>query len=93
MRKPGNPHRQKKGRGRVLTLEQLWWKHQGRCKYCGCTTVLGGSGPTMATRDHMRARANGGKQSGNLTLACSACNQDKGSASASDFARVRTAER
>lgn len=82
MRKPGNPHRQKKGRGRALTLEQLWWKHQGRCKYCGMTTVLGGNGPNQATRDHVRAKARGGKQSGNLALACAECNLTKGAKSA-----------
>lgn len=77
MRKPGNPHRQKKGRTRAYTLAELWHMRGGRCKYCGCMTDLDIAGPTQATRDHVLPRAMGGKQSGNLVLACRLCNETK----------------
>ena len=79
VRKPGNPHRQKKGKTRAYTLAELWWKHGGRCKYCGGVTALDGEGHNRATRDHVNPRANGGQQSANLVLACARCNEAKGS--------------
>lgn len=77
VRKPGNPHRQKKGRTRAYTLAELWHMHGGRCKYCGRTTDMDSTGPNRATRDHVLPRAKGGKQSGNLVLACAGCNEAK----------------
>lgn len=79
IRKPGNPCRRKKGRKPAYTLAELFYRRGGRCKYCGGPTALGGEGPNMATRDHVRPRSKGGKQAGNLVLACFKCNNAKGS--------------
>lgn len=77
MKKSGNPHRRKKGH-QDNSLEAMWIRQGGRCYLCRRATVLGGRGPLAATKEHVVARANGGKQRGNLKMACEECNQAKG---------------
>jgi 5-methylcytosine-specific restriction endonuclease McrA len=47
--------------------------------------VLGGCGPSAATRDHVVPRAAGGKTNANVVAACWACNQAKAARSVNDF--------
>ena len=85
MRKAGNGNRRKKGRKPAYSLAELYYRSGGRCKYCGTMTVLDGEGSNRATRDHVRARARGGRQAGNLVLACALCNEMKGDRPAHTF--------
>ena len=59
----------------------IWLRHGGRCYYCHVSCHPFGEGepdgPREATRDHVQAKALGGRQLGssNIVLACRACNQ------------------
>lgn len=55
-------------------------KRQRPCTYCGKPLSY-----KRATLDHMTARSRGGRDIGNLALACHSCNQRKGALSADEF--------
>lgn len=85
LKKNGNPQRRKKGRKPARSLAELYLFHQGHCRYCGCATVLGGEGDNAATRDHVVPKSRGGKQAGNLVLACARCNSMKSNRTVADL--------
>lgn len=87
MRKKGPSRKPKKKRGRVLTLAELYHRQGGRCKYCFAPMDLGGDGLMRATRDHIKPKARGGKQAGNLVAACARCNEAKADAPVQEFVR------
>ncbi len=90
MRKKGPSHRPKRKRGRVLSLAELYYKQGGLCKYCLAPMVLDGHGNNRATRDHVRPKARGGKQAGNLVAACARCNNMKADQPVRAFVRSQT---
>lgn len=57
------------------TKKNLWLRDRGVCQYCSKDITL-----SNCTVDHVRPKSKGGKHEWkNITLACSSCNQKKGS--------------
>ena len=71
-----------------MQLVTLFEKHNGKCYYCGHQTFLGRYGASRATRDHLLAKALGGRNGDNLVLACSRCNLLKDQLPAESFASL-----
>lgn len=75
----------------MISVEDLAQKQGRYCTYCklrmsAVSTIQTGS---MMTRDHHKARAEGGCNSEkNLVVACAICNQVKGKKDGERFARV-----
>lgn len=70
--------------------ERLSEAQNHHCCYCGVT--FGSTGPgSMATVEHVRARASGGtNRQANLVMACSRCNGLRGSGNAYQFCERRS---
>lgn len=56
-----------------ITQSHAWKVSGGRCYYCRVLLSKG-----TATRDHKIPKSRGGRQFGNLVLACQPCNAKKG---------------
>jgi len=61
----------------------LFGQQEGRCFYCGEPMTLSFSARDMAwgnaaTIEHLHRKVDGGKDAGNLVLACRLCNQRRG---------------
>ena len=83
---------------RVKLFEDVYARDGGRCVYCGKPARRPGRGvkraPDLATLDHVRPRSTGGLLSrDNLVLACSACNNERGTMDAEAFRILKAAQR
>jgi 5-methylcytosine-specific restriction protein A len=81
-----SPEHQKKERNKARDLRKSqWWKNElgkGLCHYCSERFQ-----PTQLTMDHKQPIARGGVTSkSNVVTACKACNSQKQSSTASEFA-------
>ena len=81
-----SPEHQKKERNKAREMRKsAWWKNQlgkGVCHYCE-----GRFSPSDLTMDHRQPIARGGVTSkSNVVPACKACNTEKQSKTASEFA-------
>jgi 5-methylcytosine-specific restriction endonuclease McrA len=75
---------------RIKLFEDVYARDGGRCVYCGIPARRPGPGvkraPDLATLDHVHPRSFGGPlPPGNLVLACSACNNERGTMEAEAF--------
>ena len=75
---------------RIKLFEDVYARDGGRCVYCGIPARRPGPGvkraPDLATLDHVHPRSFGGPLTpGNLVLACSACNNERGTVEAEAF--------
>src|SRR5918995_6517935 len=87
-----------KARQRRKLFDRIYARDGGRCVYCGAIVRRPGPGvrrtPTLATLDHVVPRSNGGRlESGNLVLACRACNNERGVMDAGAFHARKARER
>ena len=58
-----------------VTKKNVWLRDDGKCQYCAKAVALG-----EATVDHVIPKSRGGQNAwDNVTLACTKCNQKKGS--------------
>jgi 5-methylcytosine-specific restriction endonuclease McrA len=83
---------------RIRLFEDIFARDGGRCVYCGKPARRPGRGvkraPDLATLDHVVPRATGGPLSrNNLVLACSACNNERGTMDAEAFRALKAASR
>jgi 5-methylcytosine-specific restriction endonuclease McrA len=75
---------------RIKLFEDVYARDGGRCVYCGIPARRPGPGvkraPDLATLDHVHPRSFGGPLTpGNLVIACSACNNERGTMDAEVF--------
>jgi 5-methylcytosine-specific restriction endonuclease McrA len=75
---------------RIKLFEDVYARDAGRCVYCGIAARRPGPGvkrgPDLATLDHVHPRSLGGSLTrDNLVLACSACNNERGTMEAEAF--------
>lgn len=75
---------------RIKLFEDVYGRDGGRCVYCGIPARRSGPGvkraPDLATLDHVHPRSFGGPLTPhNLVLACSACNNERGTMEAEAF--------
>jgi 5-methylcytosine-specific restriction endonuclease McrA len=80
---------------RIKLFEDVYARDGGRCVYCGIPARRPGLGvkraPDLATLDHVHPRSFGGPLTpGNLVLACSACNNERGTMEAEAFRAFKT---
>lgn len=55
------------------------WGRAKVCYWCGISvSYVKDNRPTMATREHLVPRADGGGMAGNIATACNRCNQARG---------------
>lgn len=79
---------------RIKLFEEVYVRDGGCCVYCGTPLRRPGPGvkraPDLATLDHVRPRSLGGPLTReNLVLACSACNNARGTMEADAFRALR----
>ena len=73
------PYKRSAG-ARKRILGRLFREARGRCYYCGIRSQRGCGGKREATTDHLVPSSLGGSdRPDNLVLACSGCNEAKGS--------------
>ena len=75
---------------RARLFNDVFARDQGRCVYCGIPARRPGRGvkraPALAPLDHVVPRSLGGPLSrDNIVLACSACNNERGTMDARTF--------
>ena len=75
---------------RIKLFEDVYARDGGCCVYCGIAARRPGHGvkrgPDLATLDHVHPRSFGGPLTrDNLVLACSACNNERGTMEAEAF--------
>jgi 5-methylcytosine-specific restriction endonuclease McrA len=75
---------------RIKLFEDVYTRDAGCCVYCGIPARRPGRGvkrgPDLATLDHVHPRSFGGLLTrDNLVLACSACNNERGTMEAEAF--------
>ena len=83
---------------RIRLFEDIYTRDRGRCVYCGNPARRPGRGvkraPDLATLDHVVPRSTGGLLArGNLVLACSACNNERGTMDAEAFRALKAVRR
>ena len=83
---------------RIRLFEEVYVRDGGRCVYCGNPARRPGRGvkraPDLATLDHVVPRSTGGPLAcDNLVLACSACNNERGTMDAEAFRALKAADR
>lgn len=86
--KIGPSHRSKKAKGKVKSLEELFFQQKGRCKYCGMPMILenGNVNGMAATIDHKIPQVlHGHNGSKNTVAACQKCNAKKAHMSPEEF--------
>jgi 5-methylcytosine-specific restriction endonuclease McrA len=81
---------------RIRLFEEVFARDGGCCVYCGTPARRPGPGvkrgPDLATLDHVVPRSFGGPLSrDNLVLACSACNNERGTMAADAFRALKAA--
>lgn len=82
LRKGKKPHRDPEWRCKRWNLNRLIARERGLCKYCR-KLVTRDQGPRSATIDHVvPIHAGGLDEIENMVLACSKCNQEKGTGTA-----------
>jgi len=79
---------------RIKLFEDVYARDGGRCVYCGIPARRPGHGvrrcPDLATLDHVHPRSFGGPLNrDNLVLACSACNNERGTMEAVAFRELK----
>jgi 5-methylcytosine-specific restriction endonuclease McrA len=82
---------------RIKLFEDIYARDGGRCVYCGIAARRPSPGvkrgPDLATLDHVHPRSLGGPLTpGNLVLACSACNNERGTMEAEAFRLSKAGE-
>ncbi len=82
---------------RIKLFEDVYARDGGRCVYCGIPARRPGPGvkraPDLATLDHVHPRSFGGPLTrDNLVLACSACNNERGTMEAEAFRASRASK-
>ena len=75
---------------RIKLFDDIYARDGGRCVYCGMQARRPGPGvkraPDLATLDHVVPKSFGGPlHRDNLVLACSACNNERGTLDAEAF--------
>jgi len=83
---------------RIRLFEEIYARDAGCCVYCGRPARRPGHGvkraPDLATLDHVVPRSTGGPLNrDNLVLACSACNNERGTMDAEAFRMLKAAQR
>ena len=83
---------------RIKLFENIYTRDGGCCVYCGKPARRPGRGvnraPDFATLDHVVPRSTGGPLSpDNLVLACSACNNERGTMDAEAFRALKAMRR
>ena len=79
---------------RIKLFEDVYARDGGRCVYCGILARRPGPGvkraSDLATLDHVFPRSFGGPLTrDNLVLACSACNNERGTMAAETFRALK----
>ncbi len=79
---------------RIKLFDDVYARDGGRCVYCGIPARRPGPGvkrgPDLATLDHVHPRSLGGALTrDNLVLACSACNNERGTMAAETFQALK----
>ena len=79
---------------RTRLFEEVYARDGGRCVYCGNPARRPGPGvkraPDLATLDHVLPKSHGGPLTrDNLVLACSACNNERGTMEAEAFRALK----
>lgn len=79
---------------RIRLFDDVFAREGGRCVYCGVAARRPGRGvkrgPDLATLDHVVPRSFGGPLSrDNIVLACSACNNERGTMDPQDFRTLK----
>jgi 5-methylcytosine-specific restriction endonuclease McrA len=79
---------------RIKLFDDIYARDGGRCVYCGMHARRPGRGvkraPDLATLDHVVPKSFGGPLSrDNLVLACSACNNARGTLDADAFRALK----
>ncbi|WP_201834589.1 HNH endonuclease [Microvirga zambiensis] len=83
---------------RIKLFGDVYARDKGCCVYCGKPARRPGRGvkraPDLATLDHVAPRSAGGPLArDNLVLACSACNNERGTMDAAAFRALKAAGR
>jgi 5-methylcytosine-specific restriction endonuclease McrA len=83
---------------RIKLFEDIYTRDEGRCVYCCKPARRPGRGvkraPDLATLDHVVPRSTGGPLArDNLVLACSACNNERGTMDAETFRTLKAVRR
>ncbi|MBQ0820901.1 HNH endonuclease [Microvirga terrae] len=79
---------------RIRLFNDVFARDAGRCVYCGIPARRPGPGvkraPDLATLDHVMPKSFGGPlDRDNLVLACSACNNERGTMDAQAFKALK----
>jgi len=87
-----------KAEQRNKLFEDIYTRDGGHCVYCGHPARRPGPGvkraPDLATLDHVVPRSSGGPlHRDNLVLACSACNNERGTIGAEVFRALKARSR
>ncbi|MBF9196451.1 HNH endonuclease [Microvirga sp. BT290] len=82
---------------RIKLFEDVYARDGGCCVYCGIPARRPGHGvkrgPDLATLDHVHPRSLGGPLTrDNLVLACSACNNERGTMAVETFRASKTSK-
>ena len=83
---------------RITFFNDIFARDGGRCVYCGIPARRPGRGvrrgPDLATLDHVKPKAFGGAlDRGNIVLACSACNNERGTMDAQTFRDLKARQK
>jgi 5-methylcytosine-specific restriction endonuclease McrA len=79
---------------RIRLFNDVFARDEGRCVYCGIPARRPGRGvkraPDLATLDHVVPKSFGGPLNrDNIVLACSACNNERGTMDAQAFRALK----
>ena len=79
---------------RIRLFNDVFARDEGRCVYCGIPARQPGRGvkraPDLATLDHVVPKSFGGPLNrDNIVLACSACNNERGTMDAQAFRALK----
>jgi 5-methylcytosine-specific restriction endonuclease McrA len=82
---------------RIKLFNDIFARDEGRCVYCGIPARRPGRGvkraPDLATLDHVVPRSFGGPLNrDNIVLACSACNNERGTMDAQGFRALKAGQ-
>ncbi|HEV2566402.1 MAG TPA: HNH endonuclease [Microvirga sp.] len=83
---------------RIRLFNDIFARDGGRCVYCGIPARRPGRGvkraPDLATLDHVLPRSLGGPlDRDNIVLACSACNNERGTMDAREFRDLKARQK